>query len=534
MLLKSITSSIQRTVLLKNRIHKYLRFCLWLIFLCHLQLVNASQLLFEDNFENESIDPSIWRQHNPGARFGAINSEEAVAVSGGNLSISTFHQNDDVLTGMISTASSHVFQKGYIEMRVKFPDITSGRQCAIWLQSPLFGSTQTDPELKAESTGSIITLARYAPNWKGVVTSDVTWGNWGDKKQSQKSKTPVALNDGNFHVFGLELLDDRYRFYLDGKPYWEASEGISGVPMYMVITCEVKKNLGIFEAVQSAQSFDIDYMRHYDAYHVESKEVTGTPINADDWYDKKENGNLTFGDFRDDPEFKPSQPGDFEAMRVELKEGSHLGVDALLELPDQSEEAWIQYCILFSESWQASVGGKLPGFAGKSGWWSGGQGGKPSNGRNAWSARMLYGKYEPETKTIPLGQYVYHTDQGKISKYGDPEWWTQKDNRPISASARAQRNQWVSIKQHVKVNSQGKHDGVIEGWVDGKLVYSRDNYHFSNSSKHRMISKFWLDVYYGGGDTANSDQVVFFDQFNYSLDQDKTSSHCPYIPSSPG
>lgn len=489
-----------------------------------------SNLIFEDNFDGDALDLDTWDYHNSGVRFDAINTRQAVGVDDGHLRISTFKNNANVLTGSISSQTSVAIQTGFLETRVKFPSVEQGKVCSIWAQSAKFGNASIDPELKPENTGSFVTLIRYAPNWNGVVTSDVTWGNWGDKKQSQRSKTPVPLDDGEFHVFGLEMLEDRYRFYLNGKPYWEITEGISGVPLYLVITCEVKSALGEFTGSKPENAFEIDYVKIYDSYPVENKEPRGTPITQADWDIQQKNGNLTFGDFRDDPQFKPSQPDDYDAMRVLLEEGTHLGTDAVFELPDNTREAWVEYCMLFSSSWKASVAGKLPGFAGKSGRWWGGQGGKPSNGKNAWSARMLYGEFEQQSMTVPLGQYIYHTDQGKVNKYGDPDWWTLEDKRPVSSSARATIDQWVSVKQHIKVNTKGENDGVINGWVDGELVYSRNDLNFSNSKRHRVVAKFWLDVYFGGGETAKSDQVLFFDQFNYSLDGDTTSSNCPYIP----
>lgn len=236
--------------------------------------------------------------------------------------------------------------------------------------------------------------------------------------------------------------------------------------------------------------------------------------------------NAKFGDHSSDSGFVPSQTGDTDAIRVTLIKGSHYGSAAIFNFPQKTQEVWITYCMRFADNWTTSVGGKLPGFSGDSSPSNGGQGGAPSDGSNAWSARGIYGEFDSANKAIPLGNYVYHTDYGLAGqKYGDAEWWSPDGS--FSKAKRAQHKRWYTIKQRIKMNTSGKNNGVIQGWVDGELSYTRDNYNFTNNENFREVKRFWLDIYHGGGATSPHDQHVYFDQINYFIgNTDKTSAKC--------
>lgn len=277
------------------------------------------------------------------------------------------------------------------------------------------------------------------------------------------------------------------------------------------------------ETITETQQFGVD-IDNTD----QSAGLTGTSginIKNTDWIVTKPE-NVKFGDHSGDQGYAPSRLGDFDAIRVRLQKGSNWGTGSYFLMPDNTQEAWVSFCVRFADNWNTSVGGKLPGFAGDSSPTNGGQGGAPATGNNAWSARMLYGSYDSSTDAIPLGHYVYHSAQSAISQYGDPEWWSPLPGRLFSKAARAQRMQWHSIKQRLKVNSKNQSDGIIESWVNGKKVYSRTDFNFTNNDKFLEIYRFWLDTYHGGGAKSPHDQYVYYDQINYSIGTDQTSTDC--------
>ncbi len=253
--------------------------------------------------------------------------------------------------------------------------------------------------------------------------------------------------------------------------------------------------------------------------------VGGTPIEQADWTIRSHD-NLSFGNHLSDAGFTNSNPMRSDSVRITVKKGSHRGNDAYFVLPPGVQEAWVSYCIRFGSNWTTSVGGKLPGFSGDSSPTNGGQGGKPSSGNNAWSARMLYGTYDTTTNAIPLGVYVYHSAYSERSNYGDPDWWAPLPDRLFSQAFRANHNRWYAIKQRIKMNSKGVSNGLIEGWIDGSKLYSRDQLHFTDNDEFREIYRFWLDVYHGGSETSPHDQHVYFDQINYSIGSDETHANC--------
>lgn len=260
---------------------------------------------------------------------------------------------------------------------------------------------------------------------------------------------------------------------------------------------------------------------------IESQDTpfTGTPINRNDWVITRPE-NVSIGDHSNDYGFVNSQPNDTESIRVRIQQGSNWGTGSYFLLPPGVEEAWVGFCIRFPENWSTGATGKLPGFGGNSSTKNGGQGGLASNGNNAWSARMMFGAYDSSTDSVPLGQYIYHTAQSAISNYGDTDWWAPMPNRLFSESTRVSRSQWHSIKQRVRVNSKFTSNGIIETWVNGKKVYSRNNLNFSNNDSFREIYKFWLDTYHGGGPNNGHEQHVYYDQINYSIGSDKTRTNC--------
>ena len=99
-----------------------------------------------------------------------------------------------------------------------------------------------------------------------------------------------------------------------------------------------------------------------------------------------------------------------KALRVKVDRGGHYGTSIMYRFKDQigiePEEMYFRYYLRFADDWDPAKGGKLPGISGtynQAGW-----GGRPSNGRNGWSARGQFnGQRDGKT---PVGYYCYHAD----------------------------------------------------------------------------------------------------------------------------
>lgn len=191
-----------------------------------------------------------------------------------------------------------------------------------------------------------------------------------------------------------------------------------------------------------------------------------------------------------------------KALRVKVNKGDHYGTSVEYRFQRQHgvepEEIYFRYHLRLGDDWNPQRGGKLPGIAGtygKAGW-----GGRPVNGADGWSARGQFeGRRDGKT---PIGFYCYHMDMK--GRYGS-QWIWERDGLGF-----LENNRWYCVEQYVKLNTPGKADGVLRGWVDGRLAFDKTDVRMraTDSLKIEMV---WLNVYLGGSWTAESDHHLYID-----------------------
>lgn len=197
-----------------------------------------------------------------------------------------------------------------------------------------------------------------------------------------------------------------------------------------------------------------------------------------------------------------------QALEVTVREGKNKGLNRRYKFRanglDEPEEAYFRYYLRLSQSWNSDIsGGKFPGFAGtygKAGW-----GGRKATGDGGWSARgFFFSTAENQRGQLrtPLGNYVYHLDQ--TNRYGNDWVWSE------NGAALLENDRWYSVEQQVKLNTPGQSDGVLRGWLDGKLVFEKTDLRFRGSPTLK-IEEVWFNVYHGGGDAAPRDLVLYID-----------------------
>lgn len=191
-----------------------------------------------------------------------------------------------------------------------------------------------------------------------------------------------------------------------------------------------------------------------------------------------------------------------KALRITVCKGEHYGasIQYVFEerMGSEPEEIYFRYYLRFGNDWDPRRGGKLPGIGGtygRAGW-----GGRPSNGRNGWSARGQF-KGQQDGKT-PIGFYCYHADMR--GRYGSA-WIWQKDKLGY-----LENNRWYCIEQYVKMNTPGRNDGILRGWVDGKLAFDKTDVRMRDVPALR-IECIWINIYHGGTWSAQSDDHLFID-----------------------
>ena len=73
-----------------------------------------------------------------------------------------------------------------------------------------------------------------------------------------------------------------------------------------------------------------------------------------------------------------------------------------------------------------------------------------------------------------------------------------------------ENNRWYCIEQYAKMNTPGKHDGTLRGWVDGELAFEKTDIRMRDVEALK-IETIWLNVYLGGRWTARSDHHLYID-----------------------
>jgi hypothetical protein len=196
------------------------------------------------------------------------------------------------------------------------------------------------------------------------------------------------------------------------------------------------------------------------------------------------------------------QPHAGKALRVRVEQGGHYGVSLQYRFAkrqgSEPEEIYLRYYLRLADDWNPNRGGKLPGISGtygRAGW-----GGRKVDGTDGWSARGLFlGQVDGHT---PIGFYCYHADMR--GKYGD-NWVWDGGGFPGLAN-----NRWYCIEQFVKMNTPGKNDGVLRGWVDDRLVFEKSDVRMRDVDRLK-VETVWINVYHGGTWKARNDQHLFID-----------------------
>lgn len=196
------------------------------------------------------------------------------------------------------------------------------------------------------------------------------------------------------------------------------------------------------------------------------------------------------------------EPHRGKALRIRVDKDGHYGTSLEFRFQKRTgaepEGIFFRYYLRLGDDWRAAGGGKLPGIGGtygRAGW-----GGRKVNGTDGWSARGLFeGQRNGRT---PIGFYCYHADMK--GRYGSNWVWNS------DGFAGLENNRWYCIEQQARLNTPGKNDGLLRGWVDGRLVFEKTNVRMRDVATLK-IETVWLNLYYGGTWTAPSDMHVYID-----------------------
>jgi hypothetical protein len=159
---------------------------------------------------------------------------------------------------------------------------------------------------------------------------------------------------------------------------------------------------------------------------------------------------------------------------------------------DGGTEYTLEYKLKFDNNFEWVQGGKLPGLCGGA-CYTGGD--KPKG--DGFSARYMW-RIDGE-----LVIYLYHVDQEDI--YGDD----------LSTNFFATKDEWITLKQRIQLNTEDHKNGIIQVWVNGEQKLYKDNIRFMTDSS-KTIDLFYFSTFFGGNtpDWAPSQSVyTYFKDF---------------------
>jgi hypothetical protein len=187
--------------------------------------------------------------------------------------------------------------------------------------------------------------------------------------------------------------------------------------------------------------------------------------------------------------------GGIKEGRVMVTEGQRLRVNFAIGKigPEEGGAGWrmpfgkhetaeMSYTLRFSKDFDFVKGGKLPGLCGGP---ENVSGGRPANGTNGFSARLMWRK-------DGRGEaYVYHKNQK--GNYGD--------SFAFPADFRFPTDTPVKVRLIVSMNTPGKRDGALRVWIDEKLLVERSDMEWRSVDSFG-VDGLYFETFHGGGDKS--------------------------------
>lgn len=197
------------------------------------------------------------------------------------------------------------------------------------------------------------------------------------------------------------------------------------------------------------------------------------------------------------------------------------GVQWEMELPGMGSynELFMEYDIKFSSDFDFVKGGKLPGLSGG----STPSGGQAVSGKDGFTARLMWRRNSSGANSDQgyIVNYMYYMDMPET--YGHDFWWDYPLNTKGTSQWKAESKryfvpgQWHRVKNYLKMNTPGLHDGVIISWLDGDTAQVTTDIRFiAEGDRYFAIDKFSFSTFFGGSGSEWAplkNEKVYFDNF---------------------
>ena len=200
-------------------------------------------------------------------------------------------------------------------------------------------------------------------------------------------------------------------------------------------------------------------------------------------------------------------PGpDKKVVEITWAKNNHFGAAWSKRIEPGLDEVYARWYVKFPEGFNFARGGKTPGLMGWAPGKVGGWGGRRVDGTNAFSCRICW------DRDRSINMYTYHADQRSNFGYS---FRTIENGHPV----RWQPKRWYCMELHLRLNTpgakpgeRGKRDGLIELWMDDKLIGHVEGVRFRHVAELK-IDRLFINAYFGGRRTSPRKQVILYDNF---------------------
>ncbi len=187
------------------------------------QTLKNRQLVFNDEFNGNSLDTSIWNYDIGKGDWGWGNNEqqyytsrkENLEVSNGSMKIIARKENygnSSYTSSRINTKGKYQFHYGYIESRIALPS-SSGIWPAFWMLGANID------QVSWPKCGEIDIME--AVNFNNTVHSTLHWLNTNDNVEANYGKQYEVNDRTIYHRYGLEWNDKLIITYVDDVKFYE-------------------------------------------------------------------------------------------------------------------------------------------------------------------------------------------------------------------------------------------------------------------------------------------------------------------------
>lgn len=215
-------------------------------------------LVWEDQFNGDTLDPKKWEIRGVGPRALGFVSPEAVKVEGGFLKLSALKQEDRILIGAVGTQNRYMTKYGFFECRAQLQK-SPGVWAAFWIQSPDISKGE-DPAIYGAEIDILEFFKKLGPD---IVSHNVHWAYGPNQKTTRGMQSYLKGVSEGFHNFALEWTPEKYVFFVDGYKFYEVTNGLSHIEEYLILSMEIPAEVREIKDTVFPDAFIVDYVKVY-------------------------------------------------------------------------------------------------------------------------------------------------------------------------------------------------------------------------------------------------------------------------------